>query len=29
VFVLAVSWGVRGMSGREHEPGTQYLNRKK
>jgi cytochrome oxidase assembly protein ShyY1 len=29
IFVLVVIWGVRGMSEREHEPGTQYLNRKK
>jgi len=25
VFVTAVTWGVRGMSDREHKPGTQRL----
>ena len=25
VFVCALTWGVRGMSEREHKPGTQRL----
>ena len=28
-FVAAVSWGTRGMRDREHEPGTQYMFRKR
>jgi hypothetical protein len=27
VFVCLVTWGVRGIEDRAHEPGTQYLNR--
>lgn len=26
VFVGLVSWGVRGISGRAHEPGTTHLD---
>jgi hypothetical protein len=25
VFVSAVAWGLRGMSEREHRPGTQRM----
>ena len=25
VFVGVVTWGVRGIAGRAHEPGTQHL----
>jgi hypothetical protein len=27
IFVGVFAWGARGISGREHEPGTQRLNR--
>ena len=27
VFVCAVAWGVRGIGGRAHEPGTRYMDR--
>jgi hypothetical protein len=26
VFVVLVSWGVRGIGGRAHEPGTRHLD---
>ena len=29
VFVIAVGYGARGMGDREHEPGTQYMFRKR
>ncbi len=27
VFVVALSWGIRGIGGRWLTPGTQYMNR--
>ena len=27
VFVAALTWGLRGIADRGHEPGTQYMDR--